>query len=190
MKLTPGKPIVVSALVLASLGALLMTATGQSRDNAVKRGEYLVKGGGCGDCHTPKKMGPSGPEPDTSRILSGCPQAPVLPPAPQLPAGPWGVVASMDLTAWSGPWGVSFATNLTPDKDTGLGSWTARTFVDTIRSGRVMGRGRQLLPPMPYEALQNLDDADLQAMFAYLQTLPAVANQAPDPIAPPAGAAQ
>jgi mono/diheme cytochrome c family protein len=189
MKLTTGKPILMAGLVLVPLGAVLMTAAGQQRGDEAKRGQYLVQGTGCGDCHTPKEMGPSGPEPDTSHVLSGHPQSPVMPPAPQLSQA-WAVAASADLTAWSGPWGVSFASNLTPDKDTGLGSWTTRTFVATIRSGRVMGRGRQLLPPMPYQTIQNFDDADLRAMFAYLQTLPAVANQAPDPIAPPDGAAK
>jgi mono/diheme cytochrome c family protein len=190
MKLTTAKSILVPALVLVALGAVLMTAAGQPPNADVKRGQYLVQGAGCGDCHTPKQMGPSGPEPDMSRALSGHPQALVMPPAPPLGRSPWGIVASLDLTAWSGPWGVSFATNLTPDQDTGLGSWTARTFVETIRSGRVMGRGRQLLPPMPYQTIRTFDDADLRAMFAYLQTIPAIANRAPDPIAPAAGAAQ
>jgi hypothetical protein len=96
-------------------------------------------------------------------------------------------VVSADMTAWSGPWGVSFASNLTPDKDTGLGSWTAKTFVDTIHSGRVMGKGREILPPMPYQALQTLNDDDLQAMSAYLQTLTPVTNKVPEPISPSGG---
>src|SRR5580765_355411 len=41
----------------------------------VKRGEYLVTVGGCNDCHTPLKMGPQGPEPDMSRMLSGHPDS-------------------------------------------------------------------------------------------------------------------
>src|SRR6187455_911057 len=42
-------------------------------DNQVKWGESLVKNGGCNDCHTPKKMGPNGPEDDMSLMLSGHP---------------------------------------------------------------------------------------------------------------------
>ena len=184
MKPIVKKLIVIAVSVLASWGVTLLPATGQQRADT-KRGEYIVKGTGCTDCHTPMKMGPSGPEPDMTRYLSGHPQALVMPPAPKLPEGPWLAVASATFTAWSGPWGVSFTTNLTPDKDTGLGAWTAQTFVDTIRSGRVMGKGRQLLPPMPYLALQNLEDADLQAVFAYLQTIPVIVNKVPDPVPPP-----
>lgn len=94
-------------------------------------------------------------------------------------------VVSATFTAWSGPWGVSFTSNLTPDRETGLGAWNAKTFVDTIRSGRVMAKGRQLLPPMPVPALQNLTDDDLASIFAYLQTLPVVANRVPEPVPPP-----
>ncbi len=94
-------------------------------------------------------------------------------------------VVSGTFTAWSGPWGVSFVANLTPDRETGLGAWDARTFVDTIRSGRVMAKGRHLLPPMPFDAMQNLTDADLASIFAYLQTLPVVSNKVPEPVPPP-----
>jgi len=104
-------------------------------------------------------MGANGPEPDMSRMLSGHPQALVMPPAPQLPAGPWiGAMAATN-TAWAGPWGVSFTANLTPDRDTGLGAWTQRDFVQTIRTGRHMGRGREVLPPMPIPAYRNFNDA-------------------------------
>ena len=65
-----------------------------------------------------------------------------MPPAPALPEGPWQVVASGTNTAWAGPWGVSFTANLTPDAETGLGKWTERDFIATIRTGRHMGRGR------------------------------------------------
>ena len=52
-------------------------------------------------------------------------------------------------TAFAGPWGMSFTANLTPDRETGLGKWTARNFIETIRTGRHLGRGREVLPPMP-----------------------------------------
>ncbi len=93
---------------------------------------------GCNDCHTPWRMGASGPEPDMTRMLSGHPE-------------------------------------------------TMQQFMDTIRSGRHMGRGRPILPPMPWPAITNLTDADLKSVFAYLRTIPAVRNRVPDPL-PPAGA--
>ena len=72
----------------------------------------------------------------------------------------------------------------TADPETGLGKWTAGTFIDSIRSGRLMGKGRQILPPMPYQALRNLTDDDLRAIFVYLQPIPKLKNRVPDPIAP------
>ncbi|MFN0304423.1 MAG: hypothetical protein ACKVQU_29155 [Burkholderiales bacterium] len=110
-----------------------------------------------------------------------------MPPAPTLPEGPWLVVSSATNTAFSGPWGVSLTTNLTPDPDTGLGRWTERDFIATIRTGRHMGRGREILPPMPIPVYSNFTDADLGAIFAYLRTIPAIKNQVPEP-RPPAGA--
>jgi Cytochrome c len=151
----------------------------------VARGKYLVVGHGCNDCHTPYKMGDNGPEPDMTRFLSGHPADMALPPPPA-PVGPWIASVSATFTAWSGPWGISYTANLTPDKETGLGAWTSQQFVDTIRNGRVQGHGRQLLPPMPWQAFKNLTDADLKATFAFLQTIPAVKNKVPDPVlAPP-----
>ena len=50
----------------------------------VQRGEYLVSVLGCNDCHTPFEMGPNGPEPDMTRMLSGHPEDLVMPPPPDL----------------------------------------------------------------------------------------------------------
>ena len=144
-------------------------------DARLARGKYLVETGGCGDCHTPWKMGKNGPEPDATRLLSGHPEALKMPPAPKLPAGPWTTVVSATNTAWSGPWGVSFTANLTPDS-TGLGGWSARQFADTMRLGKHLGIGREILPPMPIPAYRHFNDVDLEAMFAYLQSIPAVKN--------------
>ena len=157
------------------------------RKERVERGRYLVETGGCGDCHTPWKTGPRGPEPDTARLLSGHPESLRMPPPPRLPAGPWAVVASATNTAWSGPWGVSFTANLTPDEETGLGLWTARQFADTMRTGRHLGIGRPVLPPMPIPAYRHFRDEDLQAMFAYLRSLPPIRNRVPAPLPPGAG---
>jgi hypothetical protein len=148
------------------------------------RGKYLVTVTGCNDCHTPLKMGPAGPEPDMTRMLSGHPEQMGLPPAPALPNGPWLVTVAATNTAWSGPWGVSFTANLTPDRETGLGKWTLRTFTDTIRTGRHMGRGRPILPPMPIPMYKNFTDGDLDAVFTYLQSIPAISNHVPEPLAP------
>lgn len=152
----------------------------------VERGRYLVVTMGCGDCHSPKTMGPQGPVEDKGRFLAGHPEGSNLPPAPALPPGPWIAVGSGDLTAWSGPWGTSYATNLTPDENTGIGSWSEATFVQALKTGRHMGVARPILPPMPWQALSNLTDEDLRAMYAYLRTLPPIPNRVPEPLPPPA----
>ena len=148
------------------------------------RGKYLVATSGCMDCHTPFKMGPKGPEWDMSRLLSGHPETLQMPPAPQLPEGPWLITSSATNTAHAGPWGVSFTANLTPDKETGLGNWTEKDFIATIRTGRHMGRGREILPPMPIPVYSNFSDRDLSAIFAYLRTIPPVKNRVPEPRPP------
>jgi mono/diheme cytochrome c family protein len=171
---------VASAVATAVLAAPSpVPATG-----AVERGRYLVTTGGCGDCHTPLKMGKNGPEPDTARLLSGHPEALVMPPVPKLPPGPWLVISSATNTAWAGPWGVSYTANLTPDADTGLGGWTSDLFVRTMRTGRHFGVGRVVLPPMPIPAYKNFTDADLKAIFSYLKSIPPVKNRVPAPTPP------
>ena len=177
------------ALTLAS--GLLARADGPaaapvSADSVrIARGEYLVTIGGCNDCHTPWKLGPRGPEPDLSRMLSGHPEAMEMPPAPALPPGPWMTSAAASMTAWAGPWGVSFTANLTPDKETGLGDWTLEQFVQTLRTGRHQGKGRPILPPMPYFNYAKATDEDLASIFAYLRSIPPVRNRVPQPIDPP-----
>ena len=181
--------IAAAAFATGASGTLRgQTAEGDpSAADQVARGRYLVTIGACNDCHTPLTVGSNGPEPDPTRLLSGHPQTLEMPPAPVLPDGPWLVASSGTNTAWSGPWGVSFTANLTPDPETGLGKWTFRNFKDTIRSGRHMGRGREILPPMPYPMYRHMTDEDLAAVFAYLQSIPAISNRVPEPW-PPAAA--
>jgi hypothetical protein len=151
---------------------------------AAERGKYLVTIMGCNDCHTPFKMGANGPEPDMTRMLSGHPQSLIMPPPPALGNGPWGWAGAVTNTAFAGPWGVSFTANLTPDAETGLGSWNEKTFLTALRTGRHEGRGRRILPPMPYPFISKATDEDLRAIFAYLQSLPAIHNQVPQPVEP------
>lgn len=170
-------------IALLSMSSPALAAPTTAAGAQVKRGEYLVNFGGCHDCHTPKKMGPKGPELDTDRLLSGHPEQMPVTPAPVL-HGPWLAATVATMTAWSGPWGISYAANLTPDRETGLGAWTEQNFLDTMRTGRHMGRGRPILPPMPWEMVGKLTDQDIKAVFAYLRTLPVVRNRVPQPTAP------
>ena len=99
----------------------------------------------------------------------------------------WAIMASMELTAWTGPWGVSYAANLTPDPATGLGGWTEEMFMKTLRTGKHMGTGRQILPPMPWEMNGKMKDQDLKDVFAYLKSIPPIKNLVPQPVPPAAG---
>jgi len=154
----------------------------------IERGLYLVTLGGCNDCHSPKKMTPKGPAPDDARLLSGHPANEKLPEVPPNVIGPdkWGALTNNNLTAWVGPWGTSFASNLSPDPETGTGAWNEELFIRILRTGKYMGAGRDILPPMPWYDLAKLTDADLKAIFAYLQSLKPVRNQVPAAVlAPP-----
>ncbi len=95
------------------------------------------------------------------------------------------------LTAWAGPWGVSFAVNLTPDRETGIGEWNEEMFIKAMRTGKHQGQpnGRDILPPMPWPDLKDLTDGDLKAIWAYLRSVPPVKNQVPFPL-PPAQSGQ
>lgn len=187
------RPLQLLAVIAASLtlaytvAAYSLDAAGTPKGAEVERGRYLVTAFGCADCHSPWVMGAEGPMPDPNRFLAGHPADFALPPAPALGQGPWIGAFAATNTAWAGPWGVSFTANLTPDAETGLGQWTADDFIATLRNGRHLGRGRQLLPPMPFPALATMTDADLRAMFAYLRTIPAISNRVPQPL-PPASA--
>lgn len=186
-----GTAISVATPITVAASSLVFAAQAQAQTTAEKiaRGKYIVSTSGCHDCHTPWQMGPNGPAPDTNRALSGHPQDFRVPPPPK-PEGPWIAAVAATNTAWAGPWGVSFTANLTPDPETGLGKWTQRNFIETIRTGRHMGRGREVLPPMPIMVYNNFSDADLAAIFSYLQSIPAIRNRVPEPLPPAEAVAQ
>ena len=152
-------------------------------DGLAARGKRLVDSHDCHACHTPMKMGAKGPEPDMTKALSGHPEKLVMPPPPKLD-GVWGWVGSSSNTAFAGPWGITYAINLTSDPDTGIGKWREEDFVLALKTGKHMGVGRPIMPPMPWSAYRNLSDIQLRAMFAYLKTIPPVKNRVPE-YAPP-----
>ncbi|BDU78537.1 c-type cytochrome [Mesoterricola sediminis] len=169
-------------LLVLALGLVPAWAAGPT---PVKRGAYLVTLMGCNDCHTPMKMGDRGPEPDLARMLSGHPSALVMPPAPAFdPKDPWAWHGAVTNTAFAGPWGVSYAANLTPDTATGLGAWSEQDFVTSLRAGKHAGKGRPILPPMPWQGIGQATDEDLKAIFAFLRSIRPIANAVPDPSAP------
>ncbi len=76
------------------------------------------------------------------------------------------------------PFGVVYSTNITPDEATGIGAWSYPAFERAMRQG-VHRDGRHLYPAFPYTAFAKVTDADLQALYAYLMSQPAVTAKVP-----------
>jgi Cytochrome c len=150
----------------------------------IKKGEYLVTIMGCGDCHTPKKFGPQGPEPDKSLNLSGHPATQPIGKVDKSALQSW-VLFNPSSTASVGPWGVSFSANLTSDA-TGIGTWSFEQFKTALTQGKSKGiaTARPLLPPMPWPNYIGMKEDDMKAIFAYLKSTKPVNNVVPSPISP------
>jgi len=145
--------VVVLAAFLAATSAVAALAA----DPRVERGKYLVEIGGCTDCHTP---GNFFGHPDMTRYLGGSDVGFAIP-----------------------GHGVFVPPNLTPDKETGLGTWTAEQVVAAITTGE-RPDGRVLVPSMPWRNYAHLTKYDALAIAAYLKTLPPVSNKVPGPFGP------
>jgi hypothetical protein len=184
--------IAAGILAFASV-AIFTSCTNQSAANdktkvvldsaeKVKRGEYLVSIIGCDDCHSPKRMGPMGPEIIPELRLSGYPSSRPIQKADSNVVKQGWALFGPDLTSSVGPWGMSFSGNLTSD-ETGIGNWTEENFLRAIRQGKYKGleNSRPLLPPMPWFAYKNMRDDDLKSIFAYLKTVKPVENVVPIP---------
>lgn len=74
---------------------------------------------------------------------------------------------------YDGPFGTVYSTNITPDRETGIGAWTDEEIIAGIRLGR-RPNGERLLPVHPYPVFNGMAEGDLRALVAYLRTLPPV----------------
>ncbi|GJQ41089.1 MAG: Gluconate 2-dehydrogenase cytochrome c subunit [Ignavibacteriaceae bacterium] len=157
----------------------------KTHEEMVALGKYIVTTGGCEDCHSPKIYTEKGPEFDTTRSLSGFPANETLPDIDlnMVTPGKW-VMTEKNFSAWVGPWGISYASNITPDKATGIGTLTEEMFIKSFREGKYMGVGRPLLPPMPWQVIGQKTDEDLKAIYAYLMSIKPVHNMVPQPTPP------
>jgi mono/diheme cytochrome c family protein len=113
-------------------------------NDKVKKGQYLVTVAHCMECHTP--MGPRGRDFDT-----------------RLGAGGF---------EFPGPWGVSVSRNITSSKQKGIGAWSDSEIKHAITEG-VSRDGSKLKPPMGYHYYATVSSDDLDAIVAYLRTVPA-----------------
>jgi mono/diheme cytochrome c family protein len=127
------------------------------KSNPVARGKYLVTSIGCADCHS--MYTPDGKIISQYKFAGG-------------------------LTFDIYPFGKYTTRNLTSDKETGLGAWTDQEIKRALTQG-ISRDGRKFLPfPMPWPALAQMKDEDLNAIIAFLRTIPPIHHKVPDPVHP------
>jgi mono/diheme cytochrome c family protein len=79
---------------------------------------------------------------------------------------------------YDGPFGTVYSSNITPDRETGIGAWTDEQIITAIRLGR-RPNGERMLPVHPYTVFNGMAEEDLRAVVAYLRTLPPVKRATP-----------
>lgn len=128
-----------------------------ARQRPVERGRQLVNTLGCVYCHTPVR--------DDGSVIEEL----------YLAGGQrWNLYPFDDVVSY----------NLTSDKETGLGGWTDEQIKTFVTKG-IRRNGTRMIPyPMPWAAYAGLKEDDLNALIAYLRTLPPVHNKIPDPKSP------
>lgn len=147
----------VWAMNADEVGEFYARQEAQARADPVKRGAQLVDTLGCVLCHSPVDEG--------KRILPG-------------------MTLAGGLLIRITPFGDYPTGNLTSDKATGLGNWSNDQIKRAITKG-ILRDGSRLLPfPMDYGSYSTLTPADLDAIVAYLRTVPAVPNRVPAPTRP------
>ncbi len=80
--------------------------------------------------------------------------------------------------AMATPFGTLYSTNITPDVETGIGNWSFNAFDRAMRQG-ISRDGRNLYPAFPYTSFSKMTDGDMQALYAYMMSQPAVAQSNP-----------
>jgi hypothetical protein len=153
-------------LTIVATGILVFpppSARGETEAEMIARGRYIATAiQGCG-CHTREK---SDGGKDENWHYAGSPN-----PAP--PAGP------PANAGWSSPrWKKIYASNITPDPETGIGKWTEADFLRAMRTG-ITPDGRVLDAQMPWQSFQKVTDRDLKSLRAYLNTIKPIKNTPP-----------
>ncbi len=148
--------VVMTAVVSVSCTGTRPGPVEMSAAEKLARGKQVSYSSGCTDCHTPGALYGA---PDTTRLLSG------------------------SELGWEGPWGVTYPRNLTPDMETGIGTWSEEEIVAAFRQGHRPDR-TPILPPMPWPAFAHMSDEDAYALAAFIKSLPPIQHKVPDRIPP------
>jgi len=146
----------ISGVILLLLASMATAAT----QDRIERGKYLVNLLSCAACHTDGQLIS---QPREDRYLAG---------------SDVGIAYSNEDKP-----GVVFPANLTPDKETGLGRWKAEEIMRNIQYG-IDRHGRQQVAVMPWAGYAHMATEDVQAIAAYLMSLPAVKHEVPKNVAP------
>lgn len=129
----------------------------------LSRGKYLVGLLGCGSCHSDGALVGN---PVEGRLLAGS-QTGIAFTSPFVDKNP----------------GVVYPPNLTPDMETGLGTWSINQLVQMVRMGTTDHSARSI-PVMPWPAYANITSPDALAIAAYLKSLAPVRHEVPSNVAP------
>lgn len=157
----------------------LVLDQGRGKVSLVARGELLVMVAGCDRCHTPLVKEHLGTQPGFSRRLSGHPE---FNQEMENAKTRWGqlVPTPEPNTEFTSPWGHRYAINLTPDPETGIGSWTEEMFVLRMTHSQHWIFYSRDSSSFMQAGYQTLTRDDWRAVFAYLKTVPPVRNRVPD----------
>jgi mono/diheme cytochrome c family protein len=141
----------------AAMGFLLAACAADAEPlDPLARGAYLARITGCAGCHTPRT---AEGELIVERLMTGGERP--------IPAGTLGRF---------------YPPNITPDLETGIGTWSVEDLIKALKSG-VTPDGRVLSTAMPWRTQFNqLEEADARAIGNYLKSLPAVAHRVPPPL--------
>ena len=183
------------SFLLVTLVSVAIIGCNQKQDTAtevaysperMEIGQAVVEGWNCGFCHTPQIEGPDGKlVPDPKRLMSGHPADEKVPTVPDMiiSSPEWmEFLDNLDSTVWATDNMIVFSANLTPDDETGIGTWTEVEFVETIREGRHRGIERRIKYPMPWRELSELSDEELLSVYEYLMSIEPVNNKVPKSI--------
>jgi mono/diheme cytochrome c family protein len=140
-------------ILACGIGALTFAWPAAADDQAalLARGTYLVNGPlACANCHTPRA-------PDLSLLpdMSFAGGFKIVDPAFEV-----------------------YTANITPDKDTGIGTWTDAQIITAIREGKTH-EGKIIFPPMPVPTYNNMSDDDVKAIVVFLHTVKPVHHEVP-----------
>ncbi|MBV6395786.1 MAG: Fructose dehydrogenase cytochrome subunit [Anaerolineales bacterium] len=161
------------AIMLAALTALVSPVQAGPRfdTSQVEHGEYIATIAGCTSCHSPYKAEFSEPAAltlDQVRVLA----------FNDLDATDQTRLMAGGRAFNFGPAGIVFAKNITPHAASGIGAWTDEQIRVAIKTGKSIS-GDILFPVMPYHVYNSMADADVEAVIAYVRSVPAVENEVP-----------